>query len=90
MTGSGKTGLVTVLVEEAVRNGVPVIVVDVKGDLPNLLRDYMGGTEGTAACPAVGRGWSSSRRSDRAAPWPKRSGVCAADMLDGNNMSKSC
>jgi hypothetical protein len=36
MTGSGKTGLVTVLVEEALRAGVPVLVVDVKGDLPNL------------------------------------------------------
>ena len=37
MTGSGKTGLVTVLVEEAMQSGVPVLVVDVKGDLPNLL-----------------------------------------------------
>jgi hypothetical protein len=36
MTGSGKTGLVTVLVEEALRTGVPVLVIDVKGDLPNL------------------------------------------------------
>src|SRR3954471_20544729 len=37
MTGSGKTGLVTVLIEEAARAGVPTLVVDVKGDLPNLL-----------------------------------------------------
>lgn len=37
MTGSGKTGLLTVLVEEALGAGVPVIVIDVKGDLPNLL-----------------------------------------------------
>ena len=37
MTGSGKTGLLTVLVEEALRVGVPTLVVDVKGDLPNLL-----------------------------------------------------
>lgn len=36
MTGSGKTGLVTVLVEEALRAGVPVLMIDVKGDLPNL------------------------------------------------------
>ncbi len=36
MTGSGKTGLVTVLVEEALRAGVPVLMLDVKGDLPNL------------------------------------------------------
>lgn len=37
MTGSGKTGLLTVLVEEALQQGVPTLVVDVKGDLPNLL-----------------------------------------------------
>jgi hypothetical protein len=37
MTGSGKTGLVNVLVEEALRAGIPTIVIDVKGDLPNLL-----------------------------------------------------
>jgi DNA helicase HerA-like ATPase len=37
MTGSGKTGLVTVLVEEALSAGVPTIIIDVKGDLPNLL-----------------------------------------------------
>ncbi len=37
MTGSGKTGLVTVLAEEAIRSGIPVLAIDVKGDLPNLL-----------------------------------------------------
>ncbi len=37
MTGSGKSGLVTVLVEESLRAGVPTIIIDVKGDLPNLL-----------------------------------------------------
>ncbi|MFO0555913.1 MAG: helicase HerA-like domain-containing protein [Polyangiaceae bacterium] len=37
MTGSGKTGLTVVLVEEALRSGVPVLAVDVKGDLTNLL-----------------------------------------------------
>jgi hypothetical protein len=36
MTGSGKTGLMTVLAEEALRVGIPVLLVDVKGDLPNL------------------------------------------------------
>jgi hypothetical protein len=37
MTGSGKTGLVTVIIEEALSAGVPTLVIDVKGDLPNLL-----------------------------------------------------
>jgi len=40
MTGSGKTGLVTVLVEEALRAQVPVLVIDVKGDLTNLLLSF--------------------------------------------------
>src|SRR5215475_1211280 len=37
MTGSGKTGLLMVLVEEALRSRVPVVMIDIKGDLPNLL-----------------------------------------------------
>jgi hypothetical protein len=40
MTGSGKTGLVTVLVEEALRCQIPVLAIDVKGDLPNLLLSF--------------------------------------------------
>jgi DNA helicase HerA-like ATPase len=37
MTGSGKTGLAVVLVEELLRHGIPVIAIDPKGDLANLL-----------------------------------------------------
>jgi hypothetical protein len=37
MTGSGKTGLLIVMLEEALRAGIPCLVIDVKGDLPNLL-----------------------------------------------------
>jgi DNA helicase HerA-like ATPase len=37
MTGSGKTGLAIVLLEELLREGVPVIAIDPKGDLANLL-----------------------------------------------------
>jgi hypothetical protein len=40
MTGSGKTGLLLVLVEEALRAGVPVLLVDVKGDLADLLLTF--------------------------------------------------
>jgi hypothetical protein len=40
MTGSGKTGFVTVLVEEALSAGIPTIIIDVKGDLPNLLLTF--------------------------------------------------
>jgi len=37
MTGSGKTGLAIALIEEALKQGVPVIAIDPKGDLSNLL-----------------------------------------------------
>jgi hypothetical protein len=37
MTGSGKTGLGVVLIEEALRQGTGVIAIDPKGDLANLL-----------------------------------------------------
>ena len=37
MTGSGKTGLAIVVLEELLRQGVPVIAIDPKGDLANLL-----------------------------------------------------
>ncbi len=36
MTGSGKTGLGVVLLEEALLSGVPVLAIDPKGDLGNL------------------------------------------------------
>ena len=37
MTGSGKTGLAVVLIEEVLRQGTGVIAIDPKGDLANLL-----------------------------------------------------
>lgn len=36
MTGSGKTGLGVVLIEEVLRAGVPALLIDPKGDLTNL------------------------------------------------------
>ena len=36
MTGSGKTGLGIVLIEEVLRAGIPALLVDPKGDLTNL------------------------------------------------------
>ena len=40
MTGSGKTGLGVLLLEEAAIDGVPAIVIDPKGDLGNLLLQF--------------------------------------------------
>lgn len=37
MTGSGKTGLAIALIEELLRQGTPVLAIDPKGDLANLL-----------------------------------------------------
>src|SRR3970282_2032632 len=36
-TGSGKTVLCKVIVEEAVRNGIPVLAVDPQGDIASLV-----------------------------------------------------
>ena len=40
MTGSGKTGLGIGLLEEAAIDGIPVIAIDPKGDLGNLLLTF--------------------------------------------------
>lgn len=42
MTGSGKTGLGIVLLEEALLAGIPVLALDPKGDLGNLLLTFPG------------------------------------------------
>jgi len=40
MTGSGKTGLGIGLIEEAAIDNIPVLAIDPKGDLPNLLLTF--------------------------------------------------
>jgi hypothetical protein len=40
MTGSGKTGLCVVLLEESALKGIPAIIIDPKGDLTNLLLHF--------------------------------------------------
>ncbi len=42
MTGSGKTGLCVILLEEAALQGIPAIIIDPKGDLTNLLLHFPG------------------------------------------------
>ena len=62
MTGSGKTGLCLALIEEAAIDGVPVIAIDPKGDLGNLLLTFP--RAGARGVPAVGRrGRSAARRA---------------------------
>jgi len=40
MTGSGKTGLLVTLIEEAALDGIPTLVIDPKGDLANVLLSF--------------------------------------------------
>jgi hypothetical protein len=40
MTGSGKTGLCIGLLEEAAMDGIPALIIDPKGDMPNLLLTF--------------------------------------------------
>ncbi len=40
MTGSGKTGLLITLLEEAALQGIPALIIDPKGDLTNLLLHF--------------------------------------------------
>ncbi len=40
MTGSGKTGLGVVLLEEALLQGIPALILDPKGDMTNLLLTF--------------------------------------------------
>lgn len=40
MTGSGKTGLGIALLEEALIDNIPIIAIDPKGDIPNLLLNF--------------------------------------------------
>ena len=43
MTGSGKTGLTTVVIEEAIDAGIPTLVIDAKGALPGVFVELVVG-----------------------------------------------
>ena len=40
MTGSGKTGLGVVVLEEALQSGIPTLIIDPKGDMGNLMLTF--------------------------------------------------
>ena len=65
MTGSGKTGLCLSLVEEAAIDGVPVIAIDPKGDLGNLLLTF------PALSPSDFRPWVDEDEARRAGVTPE-------------------
>jgi hypothetical protein len=65
MTGSGKTGLCIDLVEEAAIDGVPVIAIDPKGDLGNLLLTF------PKLAPSDFRPWIDEDEARRAGSTPE-------------------
>jgi len=73
MTGSGKTGLCTVMIEEGARARVPTLVIDVKGDLPNLLLSF------PTLAPTLLEPWVEL---DHEAPSPEHRRIKAAELAD--------
>jgi hypothetical protein len=72
MTGSGKTGLAIVLIEEALRQGIPVLAIDPKGDLANLLLLF------DRLDPAQFAAWVDPEAARRRGQTPEQAGSEAA------------
>ena len=72
MTGSGKTGLAIVLIEELLRQGVPVLAVDPKGDLGNLALLFDG------LAPESFASWVDADTARRKGQTPEAAGAEAA------------
>jgi hypothetical protein len=75
MTGSGKTGLGIVVLEELARRGVPLLVIDLKGDMVDLLLNFpsLAGEDFAPWLPpdAVEDGDRAQVASDQADFWRK-------------------
>jgi hypothetical protein len=74
MTGSGKTGLCLSLIEEAAIDGVPVIAIDPKGDLGNLLLTF------PSLAPGDFRPWIDEDEARRAGQAPDAFAAQQAEM----------
>ena len=66
MTGSGKTGLGVVLIEEVLRGGLPALLIDPKGDLTNLCLTF------PELAPAAFRPWIDEAQAKAAGTEPRR------------------
>jgi hypothetical protein len=91
MTGSGKTGLCISLLEEAAIDGIPVIAIDPKGDLGNLLLTFPGLTAAefepwVDADEAARRGISTGALAEEKAA-QARAGL-AASQQDGERIAR--
>lgn len=90
MTGSGKTGLGIVLLEEVLSAGIPALILDPKGDMGNLLLNFPS-FEGSDFEPWVDEGEASRKgvsteqlADDTAALWKKG---LAGSGIDAERMS---
>ncbi|KUK85585.1 MAG: Uncharacterized protein XE01_1181 [Synergistales bacterium 58_81] len=78
MTGSGKTGLAISLIEEALIDNIPVIAIDPKGDIPNLLLSF------PELSPEDFLPWVSPREASRKGLSPEQfAGKTASDWKKG-------
>ena len=74
MTGSGKTGLCLAVLEEAAIDGIPALVIDPKGDIPNLMLTFPN------LAPADFRPWINEDDARRANVTPDAFAAQQADM----------
>ena len=76
MTGSGKTGLGMVLLEEALLQGIPTLVIDPKGDMGNLLLTF------PDLAPGDFRPWINEGEAARQGVTPDELAASTADMWE--------
>lgn len=83
-TGSGKTGLIHVIVEEAVMQGASAIILDPKGDLTNLMLSFPGLTPQEFA-PWVPSGKSATEESEKWRSGLQSSGLGSDNVAEWHN-----
>ena len=77
MTGSGKTGLGIVLIEECLGAGVPCLLIDPKGDLTNLCLLF------PDLAPADFRPWINDGDAQKAGVTPDEFAAPAGNAVEG-------
>jgi len=76
MTGSGKTGLGMILLEEALLQGIPTLVIDPKGDMGNLLLTF------PDLAPSDFRPWINEGEAQREGITPDALAASTAEMWE--------
>lgn len=86
MTGSGKTGLGMILLEEALLQGIPTLVIDPKGDMGNLLLTF------PDLAPGDFRPWINEGEAEREGVTPDELAASTAELwengLGGSGIGK--